>query len=256
MIVLTGSKGFIGQNFKEYLGDVKEVDINNCWDFLYLFKDWDKVEQIIHQGANSNTTETNVHNLHSYNTYYSIKLFEKAIEYGIPIKYASTAALYGNGKGPLNQYALSKLQVDYWVQDNFDKFNFIQGFRYFNVYGKYEDHKYGQASPVYTFSKQAKNHGTIKIFEKSDMYKRDFIWAGDLVDIVLNNKKPSGIYDLGTSKATSFFDVAKIVANKYNADIEEIPFPEHLMEKYQTYTCSSYKWDHNFISIEDYLKNV
>ena len=253
MIILTGSNGFIGQNFKNKLKNIKEIDLHNCWKFLHLFNDWDKVDQIIHQGANSNTTEIDVHNLYSYNTYYTIKLFEKAIQYGIPVKYASTAALYGNGKGPMNQYALSKLQIDYWVNDNIDKFNLIQGFRYFNVYGKHEDHKEGQASPVHTFSKQAKNDGVIKIFENSDSYYRDFVWVEDVVDVVLNNNQNSGIYDLGTSKPISFLNVAELIANKYGADIKEIPFPDHLKEKYQTYTCSSYEWPHNFISVKDYL---
>jgi len=253
MIILTGSEGFIGKNFKEKLSDVIEVEKNNCWEFLVNFEGWSDVDQIIHQGANSNTTEISVKNLYYYNTEFTIELFERAIQHGIPVKYASTAALYGNGHGPMNQYALSKLQIDYWVNDNIDKFNHIQGFRYFNVYGKHEDHKEGQASPVHTFSKQAKNNGVINIFENSHLYYRDFVWVGDLVDVVLNNQEESGIYDLGTSKPISFLNVAELVANKYGADIKEIPFPDHLKEKYQTYTCSSYEWPYNFISVKDYL---
>ena len=34
---------------------------------------------------------------------------------------------------PLNFYALSKVTVDYWVQDHINDFELIQGFRYFNV---------------------------------------------------------------------------------------------------------------------------
>ena len=48
---------------------------------------------------------------------------------------------------PLNYYAISKLQIDYWVQDNIDEFSLIQGFRYFNVYGDGEGDKGDQAKP-------------------------------------------------------------------------------------------------------------
>ena len=40
-----------------------------------------------------------------------------------------------------------KATVDYWVMDNMDRFEQIQGFRY-NVYGEGEEHKGDQASPI------------------------------------------------------------------------------------------------------------
>ena len=36
---------------------------------------------------------------------------------------------------------ISKLTVDYWVQDHIKEFKHIQGFRYFNVYGEGEEEK-------------------------------------------------------------------------------------------------------------------
>ena len=50
---------------------------------------------------------------------------------------------------------------------------------------------------------------------------------------------PSGIYNVGTGKPRSFFDVAKIVSSLTGANIEEIEFPTHLKGKYQEYTCSN-----------------
>jgi len=35
MIILTGSNGFIGKNFKSKLSNVIELDKENCWDFLH-----------------------------------------------------------------------------------------------------------------------------------------------------------------------------------------------------------------------------
>jgi len=258
MIILTGSKGFIGKNFLKKLDDVVEVDANDCWTFLYDFKDWENVSMILHQGAISSTIEKDINKIHAFNVDYTILLFDVAIKYGIPVRYASSASVYGNQQGifnPLNYYAISKLQIDYWVMDNLDRFSSIQGFRYFNVYGNGEDNKGDQASPVSKFTKQIKETGKLKLFEGSDKFFRDFICVDDVVDIVLNNNKSSGIYDLGTSNPTSFQHVAECVSKKYNGEIEYVPFPNHLVGKYQDYTCAKKEWeDHKFITIEEYLK--
>jgi len=262
MIVITGSKGFIGQNFLKYLLEYSNEEIvtvgeKDAWDWIGLFKEWDKVSLILHQGAISDTTETNIDKLHAMNVWFSIELFEKAIQYQIPVKFASSASVYGNQEGivnPLNYYAITKLQMDYYIHDHMEEFSSIQSFRYFNVYGDGEDHKGDQASPVHKFTKQIKETGKLKLFEGSDKFLRDFIWVGDIVETVLNNDKPSGIYDLGTSNPTSFQTVGELIAEKYNGEIEYIPFPEHLKGKYQTYTCAKKEWDHKFISVKEYLR--
>jgi len=259
MIILTGSEGFIGRNFSKVLSNkpLLPIDKEDAYHFLYNFKEWDKVDLILHQGAISSTTEKDVKKLYAWNVEYTIDLFEIAISFGIPVKYASSASVYGDLQGipnPKNQYAMSKLTVDYWVQDNMDKFSLIQGFRYFNVYGDYEGRKGDQASPVSKFSAQIKETGSLKLFEGSENFKRDFVCVDDLVEIVLNNDKPSGIYDLGTSNPISFKDVAESVAYLYNGAIEYVPFPEHLVGKYQTYTCAKPEWgDYKFKTVDEYL---
>jgi len=260
MIILTGNEGFIGKAFE------KKLDLENAYRVAQLgafplledYNDWDKVELIIHQGAVSSTVETDLNKIHKYNVDFSIQLFEKAIEHHIPVKYASSASVYGTSDNcemnPLNYYAISKLQVDYWVLDNIDRFKSIQGFRYFNVYGDGEEKKGDQASPVSKFTKQIKETGKLKLFKGSTNYFRDFICVDDVVNIVLDNNKPSGIYDLGTSDPASFEQVAEWVVAKYNGEIEHIPFPPHLKNKYQGYTCAKKEWDdYSFITVEEYL---
>ena len=155
----------------------------------------------------------------------------------------------------MNYYAISKVQIDYWVQDHIDEFPLIQGFRYFNVYGDGEGDKGDQASPVSKFTKQVKETGEIKLFTGSKNFYRDFVCVDDLVEIVLNNKKESGIYDLGTSKPVSFWHVADCVKKKYNGEIKWIEFPQHLKGKYQGYTKALEEWDdYEFMTVEDYLK--
>ena len=259
MIILTGSKGFIGKKFlKKLTGkNVIEVEKKNAQDFCQNFTEWDKVKLIIHQGAISSTTCTDIELLINTNVAFTEWLFKQAIKYKIPVKYASSASVYGNTSdiiNPLNYYAITKVITDYWVQDNMDRFELVQGFRYFNVYGEGEDHKKDQASPVHKFTKQIKDTGALKLFEGSDKFLRDFVCVDDVVDIVLNNDKPSGIYDLGTSNPTSFQEVAELGAEKYNGTIEYIPFPKHLECKYQTYTCAKKEWDYKFTTIKEYLQ--
>ena len=259
MIIVTGSKGFIGQNFLKALKDkeIKEVEKNDSWHFRQSFKDWNKVELILHQGAISHTTSTNLKALQHFNVEFSQWILQQAIKYQIPIKYASSASVYGHtltDMNPLNYYAISKLTVDYWIQDHINEFSFIQAFRYFNVYGEGEENKGDQASPISKFTKQVKEDGKIKLFEGSDKFLRDFVFVDDVVDIVLNNDKPSGFYDLGTSNPTSFQEVGDLIAKKYDGTIECIPFPEYLKDKYQKYTCAKKEWDYKFTTVKEYLQ--
>ena len=68
MIIITGSKGFIGKKFLEKLGeDVVTVEKNDSWHFRQTFSDWRKVKLILHQGAISDTTCTNLKAFHHFN---------------------------------------------------------------------------------------------------------------------------------------------------------------------------------------------
>ena len=259
MIILTGSQGFIGQNFLKHLKEpVIEVEQQNCFEFLHNFKKWDEISLILHQGAISSTTERDINKLHHYNVEFTLLLFEKAIEYQIPVKFASSASVYGNTQGeinPLNYYAITKLQIDYFIQDNLDKFSHISSYRYYNVYGNQEDHKGDQASPISKFTKQVRETGKLKLFTGSHEFLRDFVCVNDIVNVVLDNNKPSGIYDLGTSNPISFQEVAELVIQKEGGEIEYIPFPDHLRDKYQTYTCARKEFDYNFMSVASYLSH-
>jgi ADP-L-glycero-D-manno-heptose 6-epimerase len=259
MIILTGYSGFIGKKFLEKINQpIIKVEKEDSFKFLSSFTDWDKVSLILHQGAISSTTERNISTLHHHNVAFTLMLFDYAIQHQIPVKFASSASVYGNTLGtinPLNHYAITKLQIDYFIQDNIDKFSSIQSFRYFNVYGQGEDHKGDQASPISKFTKQIKETGKLKLFEGSDKFLRDFICVDDVVDIVMNSNVPSGIYDLGTGEPISFQEVAELVTKKEGGEIELIPFPEHLKGKYQDYTKANMQWidKYKFTTVEEYL---
>jgi len=268
MIVVTGSNGFIaGRLIDRFANAVEKYDLLclDKEDCGFLFKMsaelWDQVTHLYHFGAISDTTCTDVDEIYKYNIEYSIKLFERARQHGVHVTYASSASVYGNSCicnriNPLNYYSMSKATVDMWVQDNMHTFKSIVGLRFFNVYGRGEDHKGSQASPLHVFSQQAKELGEIRVFEGSRDFKRDFVWVEDCIDCALT-KKQSGIYDVGTSSQVSFMKVAELVSEKYAAPIVEIPFPDHLAEKYQFSTEAQVHFpEKKFKTVKEYVDEM
>lgn len=242
-ILVTGHNGFIGQNMVKAL---KEHEVYTCeWgDPFPVVKNMDWV---IHLGAISSTTETNVLKIFDHNVRFSIELLEECIIHNTNFQWASSASVYGNTQhfredlpcAPLNHYARSKYILEEYIRVRNAPI-ITQGFRYFNVYGPHEDHKGEQASPHTQFEKQARKSGVINVFEGSDFFKRDFVPVSHVVDIHKKFFKvgESGIWNVGTGLAKSFVDVASEVAARYNAAIKTIPFPEHLKKHYQEFTCA------------------
>jgi ADP-L-glycero-D-manno-heptose 6-epimerase len=242
-ILVTGHKGFIGQNLTKALIEQGHFVDGYEWPdrlpYLYEY-DW-----VIHLGAISTTTETNVEKIMDQNFDFSVKLINLCKEFGVNFQYASSASVYGlkeefkedSPVNPLSPYAWSKYLFDRYVQQNYWG-NIVQGFRYFNVYGPHEEHKGNQASPYHKFTEQAKTTGNIKLFEGSDTFLRDFVPVEHVVDIHKKflNIKESGIWNVGTGIARSFKDIATEIADKHKATITYIPMPANLKLQYQAYT--------------------
>ena len=255
MKFVTGNCGFIGRNLLAKLdGQVACYDtLTNTLPDIFMILDaieWENVDEIYHLGAISDTTCKDINLLHAHNVDFSIRLFEKAIDYQIPVTYASSGSVYGNtceGKqyriNPLNYYAMTKATVDAWVEDNMSRFKLVRGMRFFNVYGDNEGSKGEQASPYYKFMQQANETRVIKIFDNSDSAHRDFIHVNSVVKTILECKKESGIYDVGTAAPKSFTEVAESIASRTGARIERIKFPLKLQGKYQYFTSAQYNYN-------------
>tara|TARA_B100000700_G_scaffold185654_1_gene204509 strand:+ start:4058 stop:4918 length:861 start_codon:yes stop_codon:yes gene_type:complete len=257
--IITGAAGFIGSHLKNKLGSKTKccdpADLSMmCPSTLEEIINNKKlsIEAVFHLGAISSTTESNIIKLTDNNILFSCRLLDACIKNNIPFVYASSASVYGAGKhgfeedvslSPLNYYAISKASFDMYVNQKIkdNPLAKIVGLRYFNVYGKNEEHKKDMASPVHKFWKQANDTGIIKVFEGSEEFYRDFIHVDDVVNITYNAQyfTNSGIYNVGTGKSRSFMDVAEIIASICKAEIKQIPFPNHLADKYQKYTQSN-----------------
>lgn len=256
MNIVTGYKGFIGSHLFNRLPDAYGLEIEYAFHFLETFDQWKEVKAVYHFGAISDTTEIDLEKIYRYNVLFTLKLMEKCIAHQVPLKYASSAAVYGNSMqtiNPLNQYAMSKAIIDCYVKDHIEQFKQIHGFRLFNVYGNGEEHKGNQASPITKFKKEALEKGTITVFDYSNRYERDFICVEDVCDRVISCNYSNGIYDLGTTKPISFLKVAQLVQEKYGGVIKNIPFPEHLRGKYQYFTMAKPHFLGKFKSVKEWL---
>lgn len=245
-ILITGYKGFIGQNLTNALKDQHTLSFYDWGDPAPEFEglDW-----CIHLGALTSTTETNVEKVMHQNHDFSCMILISCQIHNVNLQYASSASVYGNNGiftenspvDPKSPYAWSKYLFDRAITPTKFQNIFVQGFRYFNVYGPHENHKGDQASPFYKFEQQAKTTGIIEIFEGSDKFYRDFIHVNEVVDIHKKffNIKETGIWNVGTGKVRSFLEIAEEIAEKYNAKIKYIPMPDNIKNQYQTYTCAN-----------------
>lgn len=246
-ILITGYKGFIGRNMVEAL----EADGHNLtlFDWGDPFPTLKGHDWCIHLGAITSTTETDVDKVLEQNYDFSRLLITGCQEAGVNLQYASSASVYGPNKdfresapaNPQSPYAWSKYLFERYVENFSNRWTIrVQGFRYFNVYGNHENHKGEQASPFHKFSKQAEETGKITLFHGSENFLRDFVPVERVIEIHKKffEIKDSGVWNLGTGKPASFFDVANGIARERNATIEYVPMPENIAKHYQPYTCA------------------
>ena len=298
-IVVTGAAGFIGSNiiaglnargiqdiiavddltqgdkFKN-LADLQISDYIDADDFYDLFADraFGDVEAVFHEGACSDTMESDGKYMMDNNYTLSCELFHACQDQGTRLLYASSAATYGGSntfsespefEKPLNVYGYSKLLFDQRLRREIGKqfenaATQVAGFRYFNVYGPREQHKGRMASVAFHQFHQFQTDGKVKLFGDYGGYSaggqmRDFVFIDDVVAVNLwffDHPEKSGIFNLGTGKAQPFNDVAISVINALRKrqneavlSIDEaargglinyIGFPPALVGKYQSYT--------------------
>lgn len=238
-ILITGHRGFIGQNMMKALGPRA---VGHEWGDGE--PSLDGIERVIHLGAISSTACRDWDALLQQNIISSVRLLDACNRRGIPIQIASSASVYGpdnttfvetDKPNPRNPYALSKFIVEKYVERHAWSIP-VQLFRYFNVYGPHEDHK-DQPSPYSLFRRQAAS-GVIEVFEGSEDFRRDFVPVETVIDIHLRffDLSCSGVYNVGTGTAVSFMDVARQVASETGAEIKEVPMPAQLKRNYQPYT--------------------
>ena len=293
MIIVTGGAGFIGSNIVAALEqagkkDIAVIDVlghDDKWKNLakrelsaivdpsdadaFLQANREDITAVIHMGAISATTETDVDLIIQSNFTLSCKLWEFCRDNGASFIYASSAATYGDGSEgfdddsslehlkklrPLNPYGWSKSLFDLKVAREIAEKRpcppQFAGLKFFNVYGPNEYHKAGQKSVVAHIFPQVKDNKGVQLFKSynpdyADGWQlRDFVWVGDCADIVLwliDHPEVSGLFNVGTGKARSFHDLAKATFEALGKEVNITyrDMPEELRGKYQYFTEAS-----------------
>ena len=298
-IVVTGAAGFIGSNIVKGLNargitdiiavddltqgdkfrnlvDLKIADYVDAATFYELFAhgSFGQIEAVFHEGACSDTMESNGKYMMDNNYTLSCGLFQSCQKRGARLLYASSAATYGGAdtfreepacERPLNVYGYSKLLFDQRLRrelgSKFEKAACqVAGFRYFNVYGPREQHKGRMASVAFHHFQQLRETGKVRLFGDYGGYgpgqqSRDFVFVDDVVAVnlwFLQHPDRSGIFNLGSGRAQPFNDVAMAMVNAgrtragdapltlaemaASGVVEYVPFPDALVGKYQCFT--------------------
>jgi ADP-L-glycero-D-manno-heptose 6-epimerase len=284
MIVVTGAAGFIASCVVAELNNQNYVDLVLVDDFSHpqkevnyrekkysllvdrkAFADWldenhTLVQFVIHLGARTDTTEFDTAIFEELNIGYSKMVWNKCVEYGLPLIYASSAATYGLGElgysdshdvvnslKPLNPYGDSKNDFDKWILQQERAPFFWAGLKFFNVYGPNENHKGRMASVIFHAFHQIRQNGKMKLFRShregyaDGEQSRDFVYVKDVVSMIMflmKERPSSGIYNVGSGKARSFKDLvlATFSAMEVEPNIEFIDTPEDIRDTYQYFT--------------------
>ena len=283
-VLITGGFGFIGSNLVEFLNKqgiipyILETEAgllnwrnvaglnfklvhSDLYDNLRDSHIVKEVDSIVHLGASVDTTESMSKELWENNYWRSYVLCHEAKRQNKNFIFASSAAVYGAEEKdfdnnrldykPLNAYAFTKSHLEKSLD-----MNFATALRFFNVYGKNEEHKGNMASVIhkalhklapyekygYTAGGLRRDYYVWRLFKSNrpdvadGEQKRDFIHVDDVCNIIwhfINNPK-SGIYNVGTGKARSFNELAKIIYP--SSEIEYVDMPHNIASSYQYFT--------------------
>jgi ADP-L-glycero-D-manno-heptose 6-epimerase len=266
-----------------------EIKIERNQFIPWLKLNSEKIDFVFHLGARTDTTLMDWKVFEELNLNYTKSIWEICANKNIPLIYASSAATYGNGElgyddieknipqlKPLNPYGDSKQMFDEWALQQASQPPFWAGLKFFNVYGPNEYHKGRMASVIFHSFNQISGNKKIKLFKshkqgiENGHQKRDFVFVKDLCSVMyflMEQRKKSGIYNLGSGTARTFLDLANSVFKTLNLppQIEFIDTPLDIRDNYQYYTCATMEklkeagYTPNFTSLEeginDYVQN-
>jgi ADP-L-glycero-D-manno-heptose 6-epimerase len=248
-ILVTGHEGFIGRNMTAWLNQNEGWQIDGYeWHPLER-PEVSNYDWVIHLGAIADMSCTDVDAIMKQNLEFSQWLFNECNRHGTHLQYASSSSVYGDTKDfsehapcyPQTPYAWSKYLFDRWVFQQ-EQHIMVQGFRYFNVYGKWMHLRGKRANAIVKWQQQARKEGKITVWENAEHIKRDWTWVGDVCKLHIDFIKTvngNGIWNCGAGLPHSFLDIAEEIAEQEGVSIEFEPVPLAEQARMRHKTCAN-----------------
>ena len=253
--IVTGAAGFIGSKLVEGLnrrGITEVIAVDNLAhadkfrnlagseiaDYLdqaefiaHLERFEGAVEAVFHQGACSDTMETDGRYMIENNYAYSRRLLEWCQGEEVPLIYASSASVYGAGpefreerrcEKPLNVYGYSKFLFDQYVRSVLAEATAqVAGCATSMSTARTSSTRGAWPRSPTTPTSSSSASGKVKLFVGSGGYgngeqRRDFVYVEDVVDVnlwLLEHRDVSGVFNCGTGRAQTFNELAAAVIN-------------------------------------------
>jgi len=249
MIVVTGAAGFIAGHFCKKLNYHGIKNLILVDDFMQEIKqkNWEKIEYIdkvqreyffqwaeknvqhidfiFHLGARTDYFSTAQDIFEALNIDFSQRVWSFATFKRIPLIYASSYLT--NETRSQSVYAKSKYLFDKWIEKQQQTPPFWAGLKFFQVYGKKEEHKAENASVVYKVYKNysENNSGRNTINHISTGIIQDYIYVNDVSKVLfyfLNHAPQSGMYEIGTGFARPIQAVVEAVIKVAKSDPDKL----------------------------------
>ena len=245
--LITGCAGFIGSNLikkmnKKYdlilVDDLSEGSINNLpknlrkrlirkkiQNIKKLYTN--KIDGIFHLAAQSSVPHSlkDFYSSSSNNLKSTLKVFDLANHFSVPVVYASSSAIYGNlpvGNDKIEKfsitspYAQDKLTIEHYAKMYFNIFKIPSvGLRLFNVYGPGQNPHSPYSAVIPIFINRMKRN--LKIIINGGYQTRDFVYIDDIVKVMflsmkkLQKQKSYCVMNVGTGKSININRLFNII---------------------------------------------
>jgi ADP-L-glycero-D-manno-heptose 6-epimerase len=199
------------------------------WDPLN-YPDVKPYDWVIHLDETVSSRDTDLDKILKQNLEFSQWLFNECQTNEVHFQYASNNAVYGVGPNfsefglcnPCSSYAWSKFLFDRWVFQQEHKM-YVQGFRYFNVYGKYMNLNESSTNLIHQWRTQARKQSIINVYANAEDIHWDWIWVGDVCKLHIDFIKQvngSGLWNVGSGLTHSILDIAEEVAEQEGVQLD------------------------------------